>query len=74
MFKDKAFQVKVVHTDPTPTRSAVATRESSWTPDQILNFGKEAVKTFVVAAAVLYGVKVTLDTTKEIAVKRTKSN
>lgn len=73
MFRDKAFQVKVVHTDTPPYRASAQPQESAWTPDRILEFGKEALKTIVIASAVLYGVKVVLDTSQEVVVKKTKS-
>ena len=71
MFKNRAFQVKVVNTDPDQTGRKEAA--ASWTPDQIQQFGKEAIKTLALTCAALYAVKVVLDTTQEITIKKTKS-
>lgn len=69
MFKNKAFQVRMVQ-DNTPTAYASAPRETHWTPEVITEFVQEQVKSLAVVLAALYAVKITLDTTSQIAVNK----
>jgi hypothetical protein len=73
MFKHRAFQIKVVNTAD-PATPGHHSDEIVWGPAQLTEVGKEAIKTIVIAAAAFYAVKIALDTTKEIAVKRTPPN
>ena len=72
MFKNRAFQIKVVQ-DETRYGYTAPPQRSIWTPATISQFAQEQVLGLAVVIAGLYAIKVALDTTSEIAIKKTRS-
>ena len=70
MFKNRAFQIKVVQ-DETRYGYTAPPQRSIWTPATISQFAQEQVLGLAVVIAGLYAIKVALDTTSEIAIKKT---
>lgn len=73
MFKNRAFQIKMVQ-DDSQYAYPTTPRPSYWTPATISQFAQEQVLGLAVVIAGLYTLKVALDTTSEIAIKKTRSN
>ncbi len=73
MFKNKAFQVKMVNDTSVPA-VAEPKRESPWTPDAINKITQDNMRTIATGLVAVYAVKVLVDALSEIAINKTNKN